>query len=72
MFVYEHAETIEYVKRCLLFKVNTNFTGKFLREFLGLKMWNFKSIVITWTRIHTKISKSALMYLESSSNFSWK
>ena len=29
MFVYKHTETIEYVKpNSLLFKKNTNFTGK--------------------------------------------
>ena len=28
MFVYKHAETIEYVKISLLFKKNTNFTGE--------------------------------------------
>ena len=28
MFVYKHIETIEYVKSSLLFKKNSNFTGK--------------------------------------------
>ena len=28
MFIYKRTETIEYVKNYLLFKKNTNFTGK--------------------------------------------
>ena len=28
IFVYKHTEKIEYVKSSLLFKKNTNFTGK--------------------------------------------
>ena len=32
MFIYKHAETIEYVKNSLLFKKNTNFPGKYEPE----------------------------------------
>ena len=30
MFVYKHTERTEHVKSSLLFKKNTNFTGKYL------------------------------------------
>ena len=28
MLLYKYTETLEYVKNCLLFKKDTNFTGK--------------------------------------------
>ena len=47
----------------LLFKKNTNFTGKLIWEFLGLSMQNFQGIIFIWIRTNKKIFKSALVYL---------
>ena len=36
--------------------------GQITREFLGLRMRNFESIVFIWTQTYRKIFKSALVY----------
>ena len=37
--------------------------GQIVREFLGLRMWNFQGIVFIWTQTYREIFKSALVYL---------
>ena len=43
-FVYKHSGTIEYVKNCPTFFEIYKFHGQITREFLGLRIRNFKGI----------------------------
>ena len=47
----------------LLFKKFTNFTGKYLEKFFGLRIANFQGIVFVRTQTYSEIFKSALVYL---------
>ena len=51
------------LKSSLLFKKNSNFTGKKAREFLGLRKWNFQGIVFISIQTFSETFKSALAYL---------
>ena len=61
-FVYKHSETIEYVKNLPTFKKIYKLYGKIIREFLGLRMQNFRGVVFIWTQTYREIFKSALVY----------
>ena len=52
------------LKSSLLFKKNSNFTGKKTREFLGLRKWNFQGIVFISIQTFSETFKSALAYLQ--------
>ena len=47
----------------LPFKKFTNLNGQITREFLGVRMRNFQSIVFISRETYRKIFKSALVYL---------
>ena len=51
------------LKISLLLKKFTHFTGQITREFLGLRMRNFQSIVFIRTQTCRKIFKSALVHM---------
>ena len=62
-FVYKHLETLEYVKNLPTFYEIYKLHWKITREFLGLRMRNFHGSAFIWTKTHSEIFKSALVYL---------
>ena len=51
------------LKISLLFRKFSNFHGKITREFLGLRMRNFRLFLLYEQKTYREIFKSALVYL---------
>ena len=57
-FVWNHSETMEYVKNQPTFEEIHKLYGQITREFLRLRMRNFQGIAFIWTQTYWEIFKS--------------